>query len=103
MSKPKHSDFARRERNFIETRCEQLFESITAMENEFKLLESRMEAIDTLEKLYMETEEELESTRATLDRINQLSFGVADHAVSEPLRRTHSIRSNRSGGQIKIA
>ncbi|MCP5082776.1 MAG: hypothetical protein GY948_13905 [Alphaproteobacteria bacterium] len=104
MSKTELTDFAQRERNYIEIRCKLPFESITAPESEFKLFEARMKAIDCLEKLYEEMERELESTRSILERINQSAFGATDNdAVSETPRRTQAIRPVQSRRQLKAA
>lgn len=104
MSKTKLSDFAQRERNYIEIRCKLPFECITAPQSEFKLFEARMKAIDCLETLYEEMEQELESTRATLALINQSAFRATDNdAVSETTPGIQSITPAQSRHQRKAA
>ena len=84
MSKTKLSDFAERERDYIETRCAEPFESTLAPQSEYQLFEARMKAIDSIEKLYEEAERELEVTRNILERIDQSAFkSTGGDAVQE--------------------
>ncbi len=104
MSKTELSDFVQRERNYIEIRCKLPFESITAPESEFKLFQARMKAIDCLETLYEQMEQDLESIRSTLELIDQSVSKAADkQVVSETPDLTQPIEPVQPRPQLKAA
>lgn len=93
-----YSKFAKQERQAMEARCEQIFKSITALENEFKVLESRMAAIDTMEELYSNTEQELERAHATISRLDRhMGEPVSGEAglVEDLVQSVRPVRSRR--------
>ena len=93
-----YSKFAKQERQAMEARCEQIFKGITALENEFKLLESRMAAIDSMEELYSNTEQELERAHSTIARLDDhIEKPVSEEAglVEELVRSVKPVRSRR--------
>ncbi len=104
MSKTELSDFVQRERNYIEIRCKLPFESITAPESEFKLFQARMKAIDCLETLYEQMEQDLESMRSTLELIDQSVSKAADRqVVSETSDNIQPIEPVQPRPQLKAA
>ncbi len=64
------SKFAHDEKRFIQKRCEEISNNVQALQDEHRVLEARLQALSTMEEIYVQTEDHLKSAHSIQKRIN---------------------------------
>ncbi len=71
MATPTFCMLIGKEMSGIDRRCEQIAQTIEALEDERRVLEERNEALDAMKALYRESQKDVEAALATQARLNE--------------------------------
>ncbi len=95
MSAQTCSKFTNDEKRFIHERCEEIANNVQALQDEHRVLEARLTALSTMEEIYAQTEDHLQSAHSIQKRINAAlkEMGADENGVLAMQDRvTNSIR-----------
>ena len=96
MSEHSYANFSKQERQLLDVRYREITQIIHALEEEGRAIEARLEALDAMDQIFADTDQQLEKARS---KQRQTNSEVMDTMRNQLQRATPLPASSGSGVQ----
>ena len=95
MSEHSYANFSKQERQILDVRYREITQVIHALEEEGRAIEARLEALDAMDQIFADTDQQLEKAR---NKQRQTNTEVMD-TMRNQLQRAQPIQAGSGGVQ----
>ena len=95
MSEHSYSNFSKQERQILDVRYREITQVIHALEEEGRAIEARLEALDAMDQIFADTDQQLEKAR---NKQRQTNTEVMD-TMRNQLQRAQPMQAGGGGVQ----
>lgn len=95
MSEHSYANFSKQERQLLDVRYREITQVIHALEEEGRAIEARLEALDAMDQIFADTDQQLEKARS---KQRQTNTEVMD-TMRNQLQRAQPLQAGSAGVQ----